>query len=266
MEKKIYKDIGSFDRIAIGKSECSVGVEGVKFEFFAHVKNSKKICFLFQGAVDRSKRELPIFHRWSWSDDIDSSVIVINDPTLYLSNYLRIGWMFGEGDVDYKKLLNILIQKIVSIINIKEKDITFCGSSAGGFVALYMGSYYPEASCFVNNPQTSILEYKDKHKHVSEFLGCCLGSSSRENIQSKYLERLSIITRYRQEKMPRIIYYQNRFDTHHWEKHFIPFFNSFFTPQSHLNRIELHVYSNERLGHEPLPKSRFVKALNSSLI
>ena len=109
--------------------------------FFSYFKKeSTKLVVMLQGAIDRTKIQLPIFQRWSWAEDIEASVLILNDPTLF-GNDLRLGWWQGEEEQYAIPSAGEFIKLVIDKLGYSVKDLLFFGSSAGGFSALMMAGH-----------------------------------------------------------------------------------------------------------------------------
>lgn len=120
------------------------------------------MLILGSGAIDPQKHSLPVFQRHSWADEIASSTIFYNDPTLYLGN-INIGWGQGNENHFYLESISAIIEKMTEILNIKPENITFYGSSAGGFSSLFLSGLIKGSTALVNNPQTVVFNYYQTH-------------------------------------------------------------------------------------------------------
>ena len=70
----------------------TVNYKNVKYEFFMNLQTeSNKLLVMGNGAFNPEKGSLPVFQRSSWVDEIDESVIIYNDPTLYKGK-INLGW------------------------------------------------------------------------------------------------------------------------------------------------------------------------------
>src|SRR5699024_10831615 len=74
---------------------------GLNFFFKSFLKEGNdKLIFLSNGAVDRTKKEPPVYMRSSWADDIKANCVFIDDRTIH-GTILRIGWGVGVQDRHY---------------------------------------------------------------------------------------------------------------------------------------------------------------------
>ncbi|MDI3410725.1 hypothetical protein QKW52_12175 [Bacillus sonorensis] len=93
--KKTFTSLESLSKECFTFNETFILIvehKQVNFEFFLNLKSSyNALLILGSGAIDPQKHSLPVFQRHSWADEIASSTIFYNDPTLYLGN-INIGW------------------------------------------------------------------------------------------------------------------------------------------------------------------------------
>jgi hypothetical protein len=230
--------------------------------FFSNI-NSKKLVVLLQGAVERSKRELPIYHRWTWAEDLHTNVLSLNNPLLYKSDDLTIGWYVGASNFDYTIKYTKFIRDIASKLGVKTEDILLFGSSAGGFAAMKFATNLKGAIAVVNNPQTNILKY---HKgHVDKFLRVAFNNMSFEKVEELYKARLDVISYFASKSyVPEIVYYQNRHDDFHYKNHYQPFLKNVDELGLPIN-VKYVVYHDKERGHGPLKQNIAIKAINHAM-
>ncbi|WP_422134125.1 hypothetical protein [Endozoicomonas sp. ALD040] len=238
----------------------------IKFEaFFAKKSDVNKLVVMFPGAIDRSKLSPPVYHRWSWHKRIHANVVVINDPTLYLADHLRIGWLVGTKDENYLKLAKEFLLDIIKKIFPATDEVCFYSSSAGGFMALQMAAEFPlKSKVLVNNCQTNILKY---HKgHVKHFTDLCFPEMTHSDIENIYGERVSLIKRYENCTLPRTVYLQSVSDVFHLNNHCLPFIQSLGNDSidNHSN-LTVQFYRDDERGHGPLDQEKSLAALHKLL-
>ncbi|WP_429110983.1 hypothetical protein [Aeromonas rivipollensis] len=239
-------------------------LDGVQFDAFFSKKESKKLVIMFPGSIDRSKISPPVYQRWSWHNEICANILSVNDPTLFLAEHLRIGWLLGTKDKDYTALFCEFLNKCLRFIFPDVDELLFYGSSAGGFMAMQVASRYEGCKVLVNNCQTDVLKYRKKH--VNDMLGVSFSGMSILDIQETYGERVSLIKRYASSPMPRVIYMQNIADDFHMKNHFLPFINSFNNVSLGENTsLTIQLYRDDKTGHGPLSKDLSLAQLHELL-
>jgi hypothetical protein len=239
--------------------------EGVNYDFFVRLKsNSNKLIFFGNGAYDSEKMSLPVFQRYSWVTDIEDSVIIYNDPTLYLGK-MNLGWGQGTAERFYLKELSIIMEKIISKLSIGISNVTFYGSSAGGFQSLYLAGLIKGSKALVNNPQTVIPQYYQSH--VKKMYSMSYSGLEQNFIEEIYRERLDIGAFFKSiNYIPEVLYIQNLACTHDVKFHLNPFWNELMDLKGDFNisRITFDFYYNLEQGHNPLDKVDTLKYLNGS--
>lgn len=237
-----------------------VMVEGVSFEFFCNFRSpSKRLIIFGQDAITRSKINLPYFFRWRWLESINESVIILNDPTLYLDDGLNGGWFIGEKNRDYVHECADIINKIVK--KIASDPPTFFGVSAGGFSSLALASCIEGAKAVVEIPQIDLATYHQK-KEIERLVAAAFGVSSIQKVPEDLIYRINIIERFKHEnRIPDILYQQNINDEVHFSQ--FQYFLKEWAGISHviphdkvgvLNVITYDRWSLSKGGHFPLQK------------
>ncbi|WP_327987311.1 hypothetical protein [Geobacillus thermodenitrificans] len=144
-------------------------------------------------------------------------------------------------------------------------QILFYGSSAGGFMALYLAGLIKGSRAIVNNPQTVVSNYYESH--VYKMYECSYSGFSKEEIESKYRERLSVIEFYKEiGYIPNILYLQNMACEHDVQNHLQPFLGILkYSKQlfDEKSKVRFEFYYNEKQGHNPLDKSTTLYYINT---
>ncbi len=198
-----------------GESTYSIVQDGTEFNFYLNYKKGKKLLIGLPGAIDRKKRVYN-FQRYSWSKDVDYSFMSVLDPTIHERNELEIGWFQGKhNNYMLPKFVNLL-KKILDKNEIKEDDVVFFGSSAGGFTSLQLSNFFPSSIVIVINPQIYINRYyKSKWNQLVEY---SYNGMSNLEIEDKFNKRISVNIDFSKRIAP-IYYYQNIEDKHHLVQH-----------------------------------------------
>lgn len=245
-----------------GKQSYSVIENGIVFDFFLNYKENQKMLIMLPGAIDRAKG-IYNFQRFSWSNDVEYSVITLLDPTIQENNNLGIGWFQGtENNYALPKLI-VLLKNILKMNNIAEEDITFFGSSAGGFSVLKLANDFLKSKIIVINPQIYI--YKYSHKEYEKLISYTYKGISKDKILELYRDRLVVDIDFSRRKAP-LYYYQNSEDRHHVEKHlniYLLTLNKDIFERLNVNDIiesdkKLYIlnYSDSESGHSPPNKEK----------
>jgi len=230
--------------------------------FFTNFKRStKSLTVMLHGAINRAKKPFPNYQRWSWSEDIQNSVLNLNDPTL-LNNNLYVGWWQGDKENHPLPEACKFIRLVLDKLGFSNQQLVFYGSSAGGFASLMMAGHFKGSTALVNNPQVNCLAYRlDK---VTALLEQKFPGWSKEELFQSDPSRFSVTDFYQAIKyIPTIVYYQCMEDKFHYEQHFLPFvqaINKFkplnFTP------VLYHQFEGASNSHTPLGRAAVVPIIN----
>ena len=236
-------------------SSYQVIQDDIQFDFYCDIKkNSKYLQVWWGGAIDRIKLKLPVFNRWTYTNNTKDSVIIFNDSTLYLEDNLRLGWSVGTSKQDYMPYYKNIILNILKSLSFNTSQLLLFGSSAGGFASLMMAGRIKNSIAVVNNPQTNILKY---HKgHLNEFLEVCFNDIPISELESKYINRFSVSDFYKSiNYCPRIYYLQNIYDTFHYENHYKPFI------KNHKSVVTNLYHEKKDKPHNPISMIQTLKAI-----
>lgn len=250
-----------------GKHTYAYVVNGVQLFFFANIKsNSDKLTVMLPGAVNRNKT-IYNFQRFSWSDEIDGSVIIFLDPTVSLENEITIGWFQGDKDFYAMPILEGFIKNLIVDNDFKEENLTLFGSSAGGFSCLKLANAFLNSIIKVINPQTIVYNYSENevNKLISWIFPYTKGGLTKEQ-----KERLRVILDLKSRTQP-IFYYQNRHDGHHLHKHLKPLLDTISSDlycimrQDEISTSMLNIiyYNDAEKGHSPPSKDVTLQWLNN---
>ncbi len=257
-------------KLYTGKLTYQYNINDLKFIFFAHMKEkNKELTIMLPGAVNRNKN-IYNFQRYSWSQDIDGSVISFLDPTVEESNELTIGWFQGNEKKYAIPVLVKLIKDLLIANNIKESNLTLFGSSAGGFSSLKIADEFPNSRVMVINPQTRIFNYS--YKEYQKIVNWVFPDLTPEKAKDIHKDRLKIELDTENRKSP-ILYYQNVDDGHHLRHHLKPLLESLNEQEYEIvdglnkafstdKNLKVIYYSDPKSGHSPLTKEDTVSILN----
>lgn len=252
------------------KNTYSTFINDMKFDFFLDNKKSDKLLIMLPGAIDRSKG-IHNFQRFSWSDEFEYSVMSVLDPTIKDENNLSIGWFQGVSNNYGVEQFIILLKNIFKSNNIEEKNVTFFGSSAGGFSSLKLANDFLESKIITINPQIYLYNYHENE--FNKLVKYSYKSLSKNSVMQKYKERLSVDIDFDKREAP-IYYYQNKDDTHHVKKHLEPYLNSvdkkfisFFKDINieKLNKLNILYYDDPNSGHSPPNKEITIKIIDDCI-
>ncbi|OZI48361.1 hypothetical protein [Bordetella genomosp. 4] len=240
-------------------------------EVFAHLKPGKPIVIMFNGAQQRvASLKLPVFSGFGATNADTMSRVFINDPTLYLSENLELGWYAGNSKLNLQELLPQIFEKIFS--RARPSKIIFAGGSNGGFAALYYSRLVPGSLAIASNPQTNILKYRVFHVKRYSKVAFALQSleEAREKLPSLIDFNLGKLYSERRENF--VLYMQNSSDHFHVQSHCIPFLETLDPSRADQkistmridSRLFLHV-QNWGPGHAG-PRKEYWKMLLNDLV
>ena len=245
-----------------GKQSYSIIENGIVFDFFLDYKENQKIVIMLPGAINRAKN-INNFQRFSWSDDVEYSVMSFLDPTIQDSNNLGIGWFQGTKENYALPKLIVLLKNILKMNKISEKDIIFFGSSAGGFSVLKLANVFIDSKIIVINPQIHL--YKYSKNEYEKLISYSYKGLSKDEILKSYKERLIVNIDFSIRKEP-IYYYQNIKDSHHVEQHLNPYIKTLNRDIFQIVELEDKIKADKKLyifyyddpesGHSPPNKEK----------
>lgn len=233
--------------------------------FVQKKQDSNKLVVMFPGAIDRTKLSPPVYHRWSWHKLIHANVLVLNDPSLYLADHLKIGWLIGTKEIDYTELAQKFIMNLIKRVFPAVEEVCFYSSSAGGFMALQVAAEFPiRSKVFVNNCQTNVLKYYKGH--VKDLTDLVFPEMSHSDIEALYGKRVSLLTRYANCPIPRTVYAQSVSDVFHLNNHCLPFIQAINNNSiSDGSNLTIHFYRDDERGHGPLDRGESIQLLHKLL-
>ncbi|SHF75738.1 glycosyl transferase family 2 [Ornithinibacillus halophilus] len=226
----------------------------VSFEFLIRLKQESEKAIVFgSGAYDAtSELEPPIFQRHKWIKHFDDNLIYYNDPTLYLGK-INLGWGFGYEDRHYLMEVASILKILLDKMSIEREKTLFYGSSAGGFMSLMLAGFIKGTIALVNNPQTIVWNYYDRH--VNGMFSSAHPKLTREEIIDNYAERLNVLSFYKKINfVPNIIYLQNLASDRDLTHHLNPFIVGLgqIDMGDFIDRVKVDLYYDKELGHSPL--------------
>lgn len=203
------------------KASYRAAINGQDFDFIYFPSREERLYVLCPSAIIRGQFPVPYFYRWQWANDgyFPGNVIVVSDPTFNLDPALGAGWLIGEADKDATKNFAKIISLFSYALKIPFREITFWGSSAGGFIAIQLSAYFPRSSAVAVNAQTDVYKF-DGHQllYKKGFPGL-----TESEINAQYGPRLRLAENLERLAENHIFIAQNITDTHHYEEHFKPF-------------------------------------------
>lgn len=234
---------------------------------FKIVNKNTETCFIsLAAAAKRDGTTAPIFTGVGLSKQIESSSILVSDPSVHSDPALTLGWYAGNKNCKLQFDLPRYINHILYAIN-AVRTILF-GSSGGGFATLFYATRITNAIALAVNPQTNIARF---HAHlVWDYMKSCFNvKKSKEPLDSVLCKngvQYSLIPFYKRLGfLPKIVYLQNRSDWH-YDEHLMLFLESLgVSLQKEQQDVELYYDSLYTIigrtwgeGHVPPPKHLIV--------
>lgn len=265
-----HTDVDSLDAFAPEfdvRRTVAVQHRDVRFDFFSDLKsNSDSLVVFGQDALKRERMNIPHFFRWKWTSEIDSSVLILNDPTLYLNETLNAGWWVGTPSNDYVHRAVEVIRHIADCANVGARNVVFVGASAGGFSSLHMAAAYPGSRALVDIPQTNLRTYSEKAE-ADAAIQAGLGYETAQDVPAELLHRIDVIERFDSEgRIPEFAYFQNMRDVTHVDAQLGDFQSRLAGRQVPSHKfVEYSQWHLTKGGHFPLRKSVMINEINSYL-
>lgn len=148
------------DRLADGIHTIVEGEQLI--DLYLEIRSGCPLVVMFNGAQDRSKTvNLPAFSGLQAVPGDMASRLFINDPTLYLSKEISIGWYAGSKRLLLQKILPNIIRHVANVG--AAPRMIFGGGSNGAFASLYYSSLFANSLAVASNPQTHPLNYYKSH-------------------------------------------------------------------------------------------------------
>lgn len=201
------------------------------------------------GFLDTRRYPYPYFQRMKWAEDFEETCIFLADPTLLLGN-TQIGWFIGDKKTHYLPTVAKYLGSLAKSHSIPPQNITFFGSSAGGFSSIGLAAHLRGARALAVNPQTNALRLHSPSQ-LAATLRSCLEINDLDEAYRKYAGRFVLSEMFRQlGNVPRITIWQNFYDRYHLEHHLIPFINDV-KDMNPTETIEIHMAARPDDGHDP---------------
>lgn len=260
-----YLDIDKEFLMNNKNDEICVLKNKIDYYFKLNITNKYEKAVIFSnGAVDRSKSDLPVFMRNTWSEEINANCIFVDDRTIHGSR-LTIGWGIGREDVHYLNETSEIIKLMLNILNIKNDKSFYYGSSAGGTMSMMLSIKHQHSKAIVNNPQMMTYNYLDgkplaylRKKHFSNY--------TEEEFKENFKERISVPDLIKQKNyLPKCVYILNTESPIDYQKQYLPFIKELNDSGISTKNIEYLLYNNKGLSHNPLSKDRTIKIINAAL-
>lgn len=224
----------------------------VPYEYLIHRRSDNdKLIIFHNGAVAGGNVNVPIFQRHSWAGTLKTSSVFCMDPTLYLDNFLQLGWGVGKNEDYYLENSSLILKKIIEKMGIRLTDTAIYGTSAGGYLSILMGIYLKGAKVVADNAQLDVRNwiYKDALDAVITFCFDNIGDAL------KYKERFSVIDAFeKHDHIPKIYLHVNACSVADNSTQLLPFLKNV-ENMRHIreyNDMEIFLHFEPEKGHDGL--------------
>ncbi|WP_300258382.1 glycosyltransferase [Clostridium sp.] len=226
--------------------------DDVPYEYLINRKsNSDKLIVFNNGAIAGGNVNVPVFQRHSWANQIKTSSVFCMDPTIYIDDYLQIGWGIGKNENYYLENSSLILKTIIEKMNISLDNTVIYGTSAGGYLSIIMGIYLKGAKVVADNAQLDTTRWIFKEALDSVITFCF------DNVSDslKYKERFSIMEAFKKSGyVPKIYLHVNLCSVADNSTQLIPFLYSMEESNDILgyNDIEVILHYEKEKGHNGL--------------
>lgn len=220
---------------------------------------SHMVVFLPGAQDEKSTRRVPFFHRWSWQEDLpEMHVVALGDPSIALDERILGGW-FMHPEIDLVAELASMVRRIAETLNVAPENITFHGSSLGGYGAIGMAAHLRGASAISEIPQIDVQRWKNEA--AIQLLGEVVGQPLSE-FRTVFPERVHVYARLRYAGVvPPLLLITNPGDpTYALQQRFMAALPSLSKDCEVLGEQKL-VESTTVRGHKALPKAEVLELL-----
>lgn len=229
---------------------------------------SRRLLVTFNGAIQRSKApDGVVFQRSTWLDDFNACVIQIADPTMCVNKTLQIGWaQYSHSEWAIDSYLEV-IRAIRQEFGFAEPEQTLhFGSSAGGFQAACVAALDKGSVGMLNNPQLDWTKYNPRF--VDALLRNVFDGATIDEIRRTVPWRANVFDFFeRVGYAPPLDIFTNISSASDFDDQLIPAMEKIrqFSDYFKRPRIAVELYSDEALGHNPLPKPTTIERINRRL-
>jgi len=221
-----FPSLEAYRASPLAEGRFSVYADSGLFECKLDLRPEYSRLFVVLTSSHAPKAPLPAFKKLTAHHQLPGSVLYISDPTLFVNRTLSLGWYLGTVQHDWAQTLVRLVQQITSKLNLVPEDVYVLGTAGAGLAAIQLACGLGPATAIAINPHTDVRQYNIAF--VNSFFSKCFGSGSDVLKHTEDLERrLSAIVALQGAAETKLVYVQNRNDTHTFNKHFLPFCSAF---------------------------------------
>ncbi|NHF74028.1 hypothetical protein [Paracoccus xiamenensis] len=116
----------------------------------------------FHGAVDKTRRTLPVFPQHNRFNAPSPHQLAISDPTMLVEGDFGVCWYAGHEGFDTQAAILRIIADCLPILKVQQ--VIFMGGSAGGFAALHASFHFADSYAVVAGAQTNLDRYSLSRK------------------------------------------------------------------------------------------------------
>lgn len=193
----------------IYSSECEV-----KYLFKKSLKGNKNLIIIFSGFSAVGKP--PAYNYMRTLNNIDCNKLFILDDFGSRASY----YLCENKDFYIERSVFDLIQHIIQENNIN--NIISCGSSKGGYAALYYGIKYGFNHIIAGSPQTLLAEYLLKHTNTGDVAEFIAGGIEEEHVNFLNNVLFDTVGKHQQDNKPNIYIHVGKGE-YHYKTHVLPF-------------------------------------------
>ncbi len=156
-----------------------------------------------------------LFQRLSWAGSIRGSCLYVADPGIQLAPGVRGNWFIGNDRFHSLERVAHDLRDICREFGFAE--LTLVGSSQGGFAALGLGRFFPDATIIAEAPQSDMRLYNDR-RAVEAALLASFGTCE---VPERFAQRVDLVQLYAEKSLDpgRVKVLVKASDTHHRQVH-----------------------------------------------
>lgn len=237
--------------------------DNLHFYFKVELKESDKLLIFSNDALNPGTSTKPIFTRSNWHEDFNANCLYIDDLTIHNTD-LRIGWGMGTTERFYLEDYSDIAKRIASLLEIKDEDTIYFGSSSGGFMSMMLATLHKDSSAIVNNPQAYVNRYT--RVFVKRLYEQIFPDMEEKYILKKYAKRFSVTNLMRLENhVPKILYIQNRLHKPDMDTQYYPFCRMLDKYEMDRRKVNFLLYNDELSGHDAISRKMTKVIVNAYL-
>ncbi len=191
----------------------SVDCGGVRYECLFLARKGKRLFVNFRGAA-WSHDSYPRFLRWKYGKRLGANMLCVDDPMHESCGNPCVKWYYGTKERSYLVEMLPLVKKAMACLGVAAENVTFLGSSGGGYAALYMANLLDGSAGIALSPQTVLSQWSAPTCEYFDELGIDLRGEDKKFNRSRLL-----LTN------PKSVFVMavNALSGNDYTKHFLPF-------------------------------------------